>query len=175
MVKLLYNTAAEMGGELIIRAMGEEGFLMVVEIPEEAGFPVCALAVRVDSALKLDDGATWLLGQLSVRTIAEMADWTADEDVSIHAGSCDACGGGAVYTIDQQIDADATESSTTTEPGEIEPAAGELLLSAALQLSIVASEVRGGELSPEQVQTELLRMSKLLSDGVHDDTGLRAA
>jgi hypothetical protein len=175
MVKLLYKTAAEMGGELIIRAMGEEGFLMVVEVPEETGFPVCALAVRVDSALKLDDGATWLLGQLSVRTIAEIADWAADEDVSIHAGSCDACGGGAVYTIDQRIDADASESDTTAEAAEIEPASGQLLISAALQLSIVASQVRGGELSPEQVQSELLRMSKLLSDGVHDETGLRAA
>ena len=175
MVKLLYKTAAEMGGELIIRAMGEEGFLMVVEVPEEAGFPVCALAVRVDSALKLDDGATWLLGQLSVRTIAEIADWTADEDVSIRAGTCDACGGGAVYTIDQQIDADASESDATAEAAEIEPASGQLLISAALQLSIVASQVRGGELSPEQVQSELLRMSKLLSEGVHDETGLRAA
>ena len=175
MVKLLDKTAAEMGGELIIRAMGEEGFLMVVEVPEEAGFPVCALAVRVDSALKLDDGATWLLGQLSVRTIAEIADWTADEDVSIHAGTCGACGGGAVYTIDQQIDADASESDATTEVADIEPASGQLLISAALQLSIVASQVRGGELSPEQVQSELLRMSKLLSDGVHDETGLRAA
>ena len=175
MVKLLYKTAAEMGGELIIRAMGEEGFLMVVEVPEEAGFPVCALAVRVDSALKLDDGATWLLGQLSVRTLAEIADWTADEDVSIRAGTCDACGGGAVYTIDQQIDADASESDATAEAAEIEPASGQLLISAALQLSIVASQVRGGELSPEQVQSELLRMSKLLSDGVHDETGLRAA
>ena len=175
MVKLLYKTAAEMGGELVIRAMGEDGFLMVVELPEDAGFPVRALAVRVESALKLEEGATWLLGQLSVRTIAEMADWTADEDVSIRAGTCDACGGGAVYTIDQQIDADASESDATTEVAEIEPASGQLLISAALQLSIVASQVRGGELSPEQVQSELLRMSKLLSDEVSDESGLRAA
>jgi hypothetical protein len=171
MVKLLYKTAAEMGGELVIRAMGEDGFLMVVEVPEDAGFPVRALAVRVESALKLEEGATWLLGQLSVRTIAEMADWTADEHLSIHASSCEACGGGAVYTIDEQAGADSG-GSDEAEAGSTDT---QLLLSAALQLSIVASQVRGGELSPEQVQSELLRMSKLLSEEVSDESGLRAA
>jgi hypothetical protein len=171
MVKLLYKTAAEMGGELVIRAMGEDGFLMVVELPEDAGFPVRALAVRVENALKLEEGATWLLGQLSVRTIAEMADWTADEHLSIHASSCETCGGGAVYTMDHGIDADG-DACDDVDAGSTET---QLLLSAALQLSIVASQVRGGELSPEQVQSELLRMSKLLSDEVRDASGLRAA
>ncbi len=175
MVKLLYLRAAEWGGRLIIRPMGEDGYLMVVELPEEAGFPVNALAVRVDSPLKLDDGAMWLLGQLSVRAIAEIADWVADEDVSIHAGSCEACGSGAVYIIDHQIEADASVSENATAQGISPTSNGQLLLSAALQLSIVASQVGGGELSPDQVQAELLRMSKLLSDGVHDETGLRSA
>ena len=175
MVKLLYRRAAEWGGELIIRAMGEDGYLMVVELPDESGFPVNALAVRVENVFKLEDGATWLLGQLSVRMIAEMADWVADEDIAIYAGSCEACGSGAVYKIDHQIEADANVSENSTAH-DISPSSnGQLLLSAALQLSIVASQIGGGELSRDQVQAELLRMSKLLSDGVHDETGLRSA
>ena len=173
MVELLYSAAAEIGGELVIRAMGETGFLMVVELPEEAGFPVCALAVRVDNARRLEEGAKWLLGQLAVRTIAETADWAADESISIHADSCEVCSGGAVYTIEQKMPAETKLGGS--EPIKAGPSNTQLLLSTALQLSIVASQVRGHELSPAQVQSELLRMSKLLSGAVSDHAELRAA
>ena len=170
MIKLLYKTAADMGGELVIRAFGDDGFLMVVELPESAGFPIGAIAVRVENALKLDDGATWLLGQLAVGTIANMAEFMSDDDVSIQASSCEACGGGAIYTIEKHADAAAAGG-----PADEGAAATQLLLGAALELSIVAGQVRGGDMSLEEIQSEVLRISRALSDEVRDASELQAS
>lgn len=173
MINELYESAAALDGEVIIRELGGDGFLMVVELPTSAGFPVRAIAARVNDATELESGAAWLFGQLAVSELSTLADEASSETVALAAEHCSHCEGGTNFVIRDRVevmpDETADRSAVPVEPDST------LVISTALQLSLVASKVQSGEYGPDETAAELGRMSSVLATAAKDEAGVLAA
>ncbi len=162
---ILEEQAKKIGAKLMINDSGDDGYLMALDYGDNSDGVKLGIAIRVSSAEALEVGAKWMLGQMSTQELAEIADFAADETTELTAGECQQCGCVSLNVgAAPAASGDAISAQTDT-----------LLLSAALRLSILSSQVRDAEVDQTEIQAELTTISNLLGEGAGATCSSRAA
>lgn len=159
MIEMAHEKAAELGLGILVRTLEDGEMIFALEYPEEAGGPRLGLAIRVRGGQHTEEAATWLLGQMASAELQAEADrLAADETPLVLELTAD----GDADAEDEPAVAGDTPVATTADSGE----PNELktrVLTALLSMSILLEEMKGDDLTMDQVAARITEVGNVLN------------
>ena len=144
-------------------AEDNRGYSMVVHFGDDSSGGIEAIAACVDSAAAIEDGATWLLGQIALLESASDAALLGDKDTSVYVAPCPHCKGDYL-SLDCGDAAERTHRVLTTG---LRPAA----TGAGIELTLLADRLADGTATNEEAIEDIQRLSRLLLDTAAETDG----
>lgn len=157
---------AREGAMLEVRKRGEEdsrGYHMVLQFGDDANGGIETIVAVVGSAAALEDGATWLLGQLAVLELGRDAASLSEKSTRVYVAPCPHCKGDYL-SLDCGNVAERTHRVLTTG---LRPAA----TGAGIELTVLADRLADGTATNEEAIEDIQRLSRLLLDTAAETDG----